>query len=137
MFGTWKRRGPLGGRAVLTFAILLAAFTGARSAEPAPIEITIATYNIRHGRGMDNVVDLQRTAAALRALNADVIGLQEVDRDVQRSGRVDEAVALAAQLGMTPAFGAFMPAIVLLQFAAKVGGGFVWSLLLRRLAIAA
>ena len=30
------------------------------------------------------------------------------------------------------AFGAFMPHIVALQFAAKVGGGFLWSLLLRK-----
>jgi uncharacterized PurR-regulated membrane protein YhhQ (DUF165 family) len=36
----------------------------------------------------------------------------------------------------TIAFGAFMPAIVLLQFVAKVGGGFVWSLLLRRVVVA-
>lgn len=33
----------------------------------------------------------------------------------------------------TLAFGAFLPHIVALQIAAKVGGGFVWSLLLRRL----
>lgn len=58
---------------------------------------------------MDNVVDLQRTAAALRALNADIIGLQEVDRDVQRSGRVDEAAVLGTRTGMAHAFGAFMP----------------------------
>lgn len=31
----------------------------------------------------------------------------------------------------TLAFGSFMPSIVLLQFAAKLGGGFLWSLLLR------
>ncbi len=31
----------------------------------------------------------------------------------------------------TLAFGALMPQIVLMQFAAKVGGGYVWSLLLR------
>ena len=31
----------------------------------------------------------------------------------------------------TVAFGAFMPLIVLGQFAAKVGGGFIWSLVLR------
>ncbi len=34
----------------------------------------------------------------------------------------------------TIAFGAFMPAIVAAQFFAKVGGGYVWSLLLRRFA---
>lgn len=32
----------------------------------------------------------------------------------------------------TIAFGAFMPAIIALQFSAKVGGGFVWSLILSR-----
>jgi endonuclease/exonuclease/phosphatase family metal-dependent hydrolase len=109
VFGTWTRRGSLGGRAVLTCGLVLALFTGARTAERASAELTIATYNIRHGRGMDNVVDLQRTAAALRALNADVIGLQEVDRMVQRSGHEDEAAVLGAQLGMAHAFGAFMP----------------------------
>jgi hypothetical protein len=35
----------------------------------------------------------------------------------------------------TLAFGVFMPAIVAMQFAAKLGGGYVWSLILRRLAI--
>jgi uncharacterized PurR-regulated membrane protein YhhQ (DUF165 family) len=32
----------------------------------------------------------------------------------------------------TVAFGVFMPWIILGQFAAKVGGGFVWSLVLKR-----
>jgi len=34
----------------------------------------------------------------------------------------------------TLAFGVFMPWIILGQFAAKVGGGFVWSLVLKRIA---
>ena len=45
--------------------------------------------------------------------------------------------AVDSVLFPTLAFGAFMPAIIGLQFAAKVAGGFVWSLLLRRLAIEA
>ena len=32
----------------------------------------------------------------------------------------------------TIAFGSLMPQIVLLQFIAKVGGGFIWSLIIRR-----
>ena len=32
----------------------------------------------------------------------------------------------------TLAFGVFMPLIIMGQFAAKVGGGFVWSIILRR-----
>ena len=109
MLVRWKRRGSLGGRAALVGAMALATLTGARTPKQAPQEITVATYNIRHGRGMDDVVDLRRTARALRALDADIIGLQEVDRSVLRSGTVDEAALLGAELGMTHEFGAFMP----------------------------
>lgn len=35
----------------------------------------------------------------------------------------------------TLAFGAFMPAIIAMQFASKVGGGYVWAIILRRLSI--
>jgi len=69
----------------------------------------VVSYNIRHGRGTDERVDLDRTAAVLRALAPDVVGLQEVDRIVRRSGGVDEAAQLGAALGMSHAFGAFMP----------------------------
>lgn len=37
----------------------------------------------------------------------------------------------------TMAFGAFLPAIIALQFAAKVGGGAIWSFLMRPLVAAA
>ena len=46
----------------------------------------LATFNILHGRGMgDGVVDLDRLAAAVRSLDADILALQEVDRDQPRS----------------------------------------------------
>ena len=52
---------------------------------------------------------------------------------LQRSNGSNAAGALADSLIFpTMAFGGFLPAIVALQFAAKVCGGFVWSLLLRR-----
>jgi len=76
---------------------------------PLTAALRAATANIRHGRGMDERVDLERTAAALRALDADIIGLQEVDQHVGRSGRVNQAEALGAALDMHAAFGAFMP----------------------------
>ncbi|WP_370607057.1 VUT family protein [Citrobacter werkmanii] len=43
--------------------------------------------------------------------------------------------AAAVDSGLFPviAFGAFMPGIVIGQFMAKVGGGFVWSMLLRKI----
>ena len=77
------------------------------STSPPP-SLRIATYNIRHGRGADDVLDLDRTARAIAALDADVVALQEVDERVRRSGRVDQAAALGESLGMHHAFGSFM-----------------------------
>lgn len=71
--------------------------------------LRVATYNIKHGAGMDGRVDLERTAEAIRALDADVVALQEVDLGVSRSGDVNQVNELARSLGMHPAFGSFMP----------------------------
>ena len=59
--------------------------------------LRIAAYNIRHGRGMDGEVDLARIADVLRALDADVITLQEVDNRTERTGRVDQTAVLAEE----------------------------------------
>jgi endonuclease/exonuclease/phosphatase family metal-dependent hydrolase len=58
---------------------------------------------------MDDRVDLTRAAEVLRALDADVITLQEIDRGVARTGGVDQARALGEMLGMQAHFGDFMP----------------------------
>ncbi|MCL4215175.1 MAG: endonuclease/exonuclease/phosphatase family protein [Gemmatimonadales bacterium] len=93
--------------AALTGTLASCASTGGGSAAPGA-ELRVVTYNIRHGRGMDDSVDLARTARVLRALAPDVVGLQEVDHRVRRSGGVDQAAALGGMLGMAHAFGAFM-----------------------------
>ncbi len=52
---------------------------------------------------------------------------------LQRSNGSNVAgAAVDSLLFPTIAFGGFLPAIVALQFAAKVGGGLVWSLVLNR-----
>jgi endonuclease/exonuclease/phosphatase family metal-dependent hydrolase len=71
--------------------------------------LTVVSYNIRHGAGVDDRIDLPRTAAVLRALAPDLVALQEVDHRVQRSGGVPQADSLGALLGLRAAFGAFMP----------------------------
>ncbi|MEU6392554.1 endonuclease/exonuclease/phosphatase family protein [Streptomyces sp. NPDC046939] len=70
-----------------------------------PVPLRIATYNIHAGSGMDEVFDLDRQAAAVRALHADVIGLQEVDVHWgARSRHLDVARELAERLGMRVSF---------------------------------
>lgn len=67
----------------------------------------VATFNIRHGRGTDSRVDLARTAREIRRLDADVIGLQEVDQGFgPRSAHEDQPARLAALLDMRVCFGA-------------------------------
>jgi uncharacterized PurR-regulated membrane protein YhhQ (DUF165 family) len=52
---------------------------------------------------------------------------------LQRSNASNAAGAVADSLIFpTIAFGAFLPLIVVLQIAAKVAGGWIWSLILRR-----
>ncbi|MCG7311368.1 endonuclease/exonuclease/phosphatase family protein [Brachybacterium sp. ACRRE] len=64
-----------------------------------------ATFNIHHGASADDHLDLARTAAEIRALDADVVGLQEVDVAFgDRSAGEDQARALAEMLGMDVAF---------------------------------
>ena len=60
----------------------------------------ILAYNIKHGRGNDNQVDLTRTAEVIRRLHPDFVALQEVDQQVQRSGGIDQARELASLTGV-------------------------------------
>ncbi|MFJ6197946.1 endonuclease/exonuclease/phosphatase family protein [Micromonospora sp. NPDC092111] len=57
----------------------------------------LATFNLLHGRSLtDGLVDPDRLTAAVRTLDADVLALQEVDRDQSRSGNLD-LTAIAAR----------------------------------------
>ncbi len=85
-------------------------------AEPAPAprdagagqaahSLRVVTYNIRYGRGLDGVVDLERLARTVSDLAPDIVVLQEVDRNNPRSGLVDQAQWLGRRLGMAVAYG--------------------------------
>lgn len=57
----------------------------------------VATFNILHGRSpADDLVDVDRFAAAVKSLDADVLALQEVDRNQPRSANAD-LTAVAAE----------------------------------------
>ncbi len=87
-------------------AVMLA--TSAPMARSA--ELVAATYNIHHGVPMaGGDIDLPRIAEVLRAMNADVIAMQEVDVKTGRAGKVDQAAELARLTGMHHAFGPAMP----------------------------
>lgn len=69
-------------------------------------EIAVLSYNIHHGEGTDGRVDLARIAGVINSVAPDVVALQEVDRNVARTGDVDQLAQLARMTGMEFAFGA-------------------------------
>ncbi|MFE3941618.1 endonuclease/exonuclease/phosphatase family protein [Streptomyces sp. NPDC059118] len=93
---------------LLAAGLLGTAFTPPAAAGEGPgraVPLRVATYNIHAGAGMDNVFALDRQAAALRSLDADVIGLQEVDAHWgTRSEWRDLAAELAERLDMRVSF---------------------------------
>lgn len=94
--------------ALLCAAALVGCAASLGSGPGAETALRVVSYNIRHGRGMDARVDLARTAAVLRALELDLVALQEVDERVARSGGFDQAADLGLRLGLEHAFGPFM-----------------------------
>jgi endonuclease/exonuclease/phosphatase family metal-dependent hydrolase len=71
------------------------------------VKVRVATYNIHHAAGPDDVLDIAHTAKVLSSMRADVIGLQEVDRHWgERSDFADQARELAERLDMYSAYGA-------------------------------
>ena len=59
----------------------------------------LATFNILHGRSLaDGQVDLDRFSSAIAALDADILALQEVDRDQPRSHGADLTAFAAAAM---------------------------------------
>jgi endonuclease/exonuclease/phosphatase family metal-dependent hydrolase len=68
--------------------------------------LRVATYNIHRAVGADGRKDLERVARVVAALDADVVGLQEVDSNMRTAGAVDQLQFLARNTGMTPIAGA-------------------------------
>ena len=65
--------------------------------------LRVATWNVRTCRSRDpdpDRVDLAGTVAMLRSIDADLVALQEVDREQDRSGGADQATELAGAVGM-------------------------------------
>lgn len=72
----------------------------------AAVALRLVTFNIQHGRRPDGEVDIDLLARCCAALRADVLALQEVDRNLRRSHDTDTAAVVAEATGMAHVFGA-------------------------------
>lgn len=92
----------------LSFVFLLVALVLGCSASRSSADksiLRVMTYNIHHGEGVDGKVDIERIAKLIRDSKADIVALQEVDRGVERTKKIDIITMLADMTGMTYAFG--------------------------------
>jgi endonuclease/exonuclease/phosphatase family metal-dependent hydrolase len=79
------------------------------SAAPLASRVTLATYNVRRCLGTDRVISPARIAEVIAESGADIVALQELDVGRLRSGGVDQARAIAEQLGFAASH--FHPAL--------------------------
>ena len=61
--------------------------------------LRVATYNVHGCVGMDEQRSESRIADVIASLQADIVGLQELDQNRARSAAVDQAGVIAKQLG--------------------------------------
>ena len=66
--------------------------------------VRVMTYNVRRCFGRDGAYSPERIARVIAQSGAQVIALQELDVNRGRSGTIDQALAIAAALGMTHHF---------------------------------
>jgi endonuclease/exonuclease/phosphatase family metal-dependent hydrolase len=59
----------------------------------------VATFNILHGRTVGADVDVDRLRSSVKRLDPDVLALQEVDLEQDRSGRADLTAVAAEAMG--------------------------------------
>jgi endonuclease/exonuclease/phosphatase family metal-dependent hydrolase len=73
------------------------------------LRLRVLSYNIHHCEGVDGKLDVARIAQVIRAVEPDLVALQEVDEKVQRSQSVDQPAELARLTKMHVVFGPNIP----------------------------
>ena len=91
-------------RLVVSLALAFLVAPPLRSAQPAPSTIRVMTYNIHHGEGLDQKVDLERIAQLITEQRADIVALQEVDRGCERTAKRDLPAEFAQLTGLKVVF---------------------------------
>ncbi len=88
-----------------TCALLLSAAGCAVHAKPDASALTVLVYNIHAGKDAKGVDNLARVSQIVRDTRADIVLLQEVDRNTTRSGKVDQVGKLEELTGFHGVFG--------------------------------
>jgi len=79
---------------------LFLAITALASAQDRAVKLRVLTYNIYHGEAADGSIDMDLLASIINEVNPDLVALQEVDKNVQRTGGIDITEELARRTGL-------------------------------------
>lgn len=100
----WLHRVPVKALLLLLAMAGNAIKAGAQTAEQVNNRLTLLTYNVRHGEGMDGKTDYERQAEVIRRSGARFVALQEIDSVTQRSAGRDVLRELAVETQLYPTF---------------------------------
>jgi endonuclease/exonuclease/phosphatase family metal-dependent hydrolase len=87
------------------YLLLLLAAGCLPHAKPDASPLTVLVYNIHAGKDAKGVDNLERVSQIIRDTKADIVLLQEVDKNTTRSGRVDQVAKFEQLTGFHGAFG--------------------------------
>ncbi|GAB2570845.1 endonuclease/exonuclease/phosphatase family protein [Gracilibacillus alcaliphilus] len=97
----------MAGLAVGALLFSMAGSVFAKNNQEKMVDVNFMSYNIHHGVGLDENLDLERIADVIKDADIDVIGIQEVDRFYgERSDFQDQAKELADMLNYHYVYGA-------------------------------
>lgn len=85
-------------------AIFLTGITETNAAPRSSQDLRLMSYNVKHGAGLDDKLDPQRTSSVIVRFNPDIVAVQEVDSATARSKGLYTLGELAARTGMYPIF---------------------------------
>ena len=88
------------------YLVILILLAGCTSKPTKPI--TVLSYNIHHGAGMDTILDLERIARVINSVSPDIVALQEVDINTERNGNINQMEVLGKLTNMNFVFGKSM-----------------------------
>jgi endonuclease/exonuclease/phosphatase family metal-dependent hydrolase len=95
-------------REIVAVLLLLSIATVVRSSDKeadTSRRIRVLSYNIHHGGGIDRKLDLERIARVILSVKPDLVAIQEVDQNTDRTNKADQPAELARLTKMHVAFG--------------------------------
>jgi endonuclease/exonuclease/phosphatase family metal-dependent hydrolase len=85
---------------IFILTVLMAIFTDGIAQQQETFTLRVLTYNIYHGETTAGRVDMDLFASIIKEVKPDLVALQEVDKNAQRTGVIDITEELSKRTGL-------------------------------------